>query len=185
MISIQFLLTTTLPDQRYTSWEWTKWSPKMKCLDIWTNSLKQCHTKCMKNGDDNGPSRVNTPSRCLIQVKTQSAKAMPASMGYCEPFLIMKYSPQNLHLGWWQDTILRHDDPEKRNIILYTVEPVLSGYPLEMAYSLLNTGLTNVRVIQEISIPRQIVLHLLLPLLGQKEEKLKNTWRHTQCDLLH
>ena len=163
----------------------------MKCLDVWTNSLKQCLTKCMKNGVenisvvDNGAYRVNTPRRCLIQVKTQSAKAMPASMGCCEPFLIMKHSPQNLHLGWWQDTILRHDDPEKRNIILYTVEPVLSGYPLEMAYSLLNTGLTNVRVIQEISIPRQIVLHLLLPLLGQKEEKLKNTWRHTQCDLLH
>ena len=54
------------------------------CLN---NSLKQCHTKCMKNGDDNGASRVNTPSRRLIQVKTQSAKAMPASMGCCELFL--------------------------------------------------------------------------------------------------
>ena len=134
---------------------------------------------------DNGTWRVNFLSTCFIQLKTRSAKAVPASVGYRGPFLTMKYSPQNLHLGWWQDTILRHDDPEKRNIILYTVEPVLSGYPLEMAYSLLNRGLTNVRVIQEISIPRQIVLHLLLPLLGQKEEKLKNTWRHTQCDLLH
>ena len=157
----------------------------MKCLDVWTNSLKQRPTKCMKNSVDNGASRVTTPSRCLIQVKTQSAKAMLASTGCCEPFFIMKYSPQNLHLGWWQDTILRHDDPLKRNIILHTVEPVLSSYPLEMAYWLLNTGLTNARVIQEISIPRQIDVHLLLPLLGPKEEKLKNTWRHTQCDLLH
>ena len=46
----------------------------------------------MKNGVenisvvDNGAYRVNTPRRCFIQVKTQSAKAMPASLGCCEPF---------------------------------------------------------------------------------------------------
>ena len=114
----------------------------------------------------------------------------------------MKYSPQNLHLGWWQDTILRHDGPVKRNIILHTlgqtcikvtlhgtihnddfwhntalqcwnnvvtlrnnvatlyctknrrcessrVTSSLSGHPLGAAYWPLNTGLTNVRVIQE------------------------------------
>ena len=150
---------------------------------------------------DNGTWRVNFLSTCFIQLKTRSAKAVPASVGYREPFLTMKYSPQNLHLGWWQDTILQHDDPVKRNIILHTlgqtcikddsqrrflaqhslamleqccnsskqcrnnvatlyctknrrcessrVTSSLSGHPLGTAYWPLNTGLTNVRVIQE------------------------------------
>ena len=40
---IQFLPTITLPRK------WMKWSPKMKCCDVRTNSLKQYHKECMKN----------------------------------------------------------------------------------------------------------------------------------------
>ena len=44
----------------------------------------------------------------------------------------------------------------------------------------------KMKVKSEISIPRQIDLHLLLvPLHGPKEKKLKTAWRHTRCDLLH
>ena len=44
----------------------------------------------------------------------------------------------------------------------------------------------KMKVKSEISIPRQIDLHLfLVPLRGPKEKKLKTAWRHTQCDLLH
>ena len=39
----------TLPDQTDRSWELTEWSPKMKCCDVRTNSLKQYHKECMKN----------------------------------------------------------------------------------------------------------------------------------------
>ena len=30
------------------SWEWMKWSPKMKCCDVRINSLKQYHTVCLR-----------------------------------------------------------------------------------------------------------------------------------------
>ena len=44
----------------------------------------------------------------------------------------------------------------------------------------------KMKVKSEISIPRQIDLHLfLVPLRGPKEKKLKTAWRHTQYDLLH
>ena len=43
----QFLQTITLPDQTYRSWEWKNVSPKMKCCDIRTYSLKQYHKECM------------------------------------------------------------------------------------------------------------------------------------------
>ena len=36
---IQFLPTTTLPDQTDRSWELLKWSLKMECCDVRTNSL--------------------------------------------------------------------------------------------------------------------------------------------------
>ena len=39
----------TMPDQTDRSWELTEWSPKMKCCDVRTNSLKQYHKECMKN----------------------------------------------------------------------------------------------------------------------------------------
>ena len=39
----------TVPDQTDRSWELTEWSPKMKCCDVRTNSLKQYHKECMKN----------------------------------------------------------------------------------------------------------------------------------------
>ena len=36
---------------------------------------------------DNGAFKVNFPSRCFIQLKIRSAKAVSASVGCCEPFL--------------------------------------------------------------------------------------------------
>ena len=64
MTHIQFLPTITLPDQTDRSWELKKWSPKMKCCDVTTNSLKQYHKECMKNSVekmhvDAGAWRVN------------------------------------------------------------------------------------------------------------------------------
>ena len=50
---IQFLPTITLPDQTYRSRELMKWSPKIKCCDVRTNSLKQYHKECMKNSVEN------------------------------------------------------------------------------------------------------------------------------------
>ena len=34
------------------SWEWMKWSAKMKCCDVRTNSLRQYHKECMKNSKE-------------------------------------------------------------------------------------------------------------------------------------
>ena len=39
----------TLPDQIDRSWELRKWSPKMKCCDVRTNSFHEYHKECMKN----------------------------------------------------------------------------------------------------------------------------------------
>ena len=46
---IQFLPTITLSDQTDRSWELMKWSPKIRCYNVRTNSLKRYRKECMKN----------------------------------------------------------------------------------------------------------------------------------------